>query len=1529
VWSTSGRFQVDPLMTVDPALQAHKDWINFVQPVGLVVSPRALIEAQAHIDVRAAMAPQQVLLEITNDDHDRLSDFARFTTELLGWRESDLLSGDALSDLCVTLTDLGDSLAPTFAVRGPEPDEWLLLVVETATGDDLDDDQANALRGWSASHQARFERLLRERDIPIGILTNRERIRLVYSPRGESTGHVTFVVRHMTEVQGRPILSALLMLLDAQRLFALGTNQRLPAILRQSRRYQNEVSERLAEQVLESLWVLLYGFQAADEFSRGELLRRVLNESPNDVYGGLLATIMRLVFTLYAEDRALLPTETTLYSENYSLLGLFETLREDNAHYPDTMTQRYGAWAQLLTLFRLLYDGASHDTFRVPPRHGRLFDPNVYPFLEGRTGVRDDDRTQDEGHDQQTIPRISDGVVYKILSNLLYLDGDRLSYAALDVEEIGSVYEAMMGFRLEITTSPSIGVKPKMKKGVRADVIIDLQKLLATKPENRAKLLKEEAATDVTGRALDALKSAATSEQIVAALGNKVSPYTPRILAKGAMALQPSEERRRSGSHYTPRSLTQPIVRTTLQPIVDQLCGDPACAAFDARNDPKRRDPVPGCIAQEGEANKHRHPQPEQILDLKVCDPAMGSGAFLVEACRYLGDALVRAWQVHGGVPPIPPDEDIVLVARRRIAQKCLYGVDRNPFAVDLAKLSLWLATLAKDHPFTFLDHALRHGDSLVGLTRDQIVHFDWEDSGQFVLELSDALRDALAEAEDKRARIHELADSDDVDEKQRLLGEAERATRLVRTAGDLLIAAFFGAEKGRDRKALRAATLESLRNAIRSETPIDDRADRELRSGEKPVPPFHWFLEFPEVFSRRNPGFVCFVGNPPFAAKNAVSQDHASYMPWLLARFENSNGKSDVVAFFFRAAFDLLAERGSLGMIATKTIAQGDTRASGLQPICRSRGTIFSAIRRMKWPGAAAVTVSVVHISKGAPAVARRLDGTPVPAISPFLTAGDIVDDPSRLKANLQRSFQGCNIAGKGFTFDDQQADAHPISVMHAIIRERPSSAERITPYLGGEDLNSRPDQGTDRFVIGFGRMELDECRSRWPELAALVEATVKSDRESRPKNAQSAYLAAHWWQWHTDRPTLQEAIKGMERILVASAVSEHLALVFQPPSRTFGHVLNIFAFDSAAAFCVLQSRVHEMWARFFGSTLEDRLRYSLSDGFETFAFPNAWETRETLETGGNSCYEHRAAVMAANDEGLTTTYNRFHNPDERHEDILVLRKLHDDMDRAVLDAYGWTDVEPSCEFILDYEDMEGDETASHRKKPWRYRWPDDVRDDVLARLLALNAERAKQEQLVGATEEGHVLKKRQTAAKGTVPLFDQTPRIVPTIVPDYLTLPDGAWIRPRTNDADEELAALAAVMKAVGVPTPIQTIRLAQCLAMEPSLLTAILDNTQSQIWIRLVGDEARVPGSRDQIAVNDAWGRAITQLRGTGRLTEKLAAQTWAPGPDLDALYTEGWPDGRAAFVLDFLSRHKIADLLATLPVSIQEWVRDIAA
>jgi hypothetical protein len=708
-----------------------------------------------------------------------------------------------------------------------------MLIQRLFTRTDFDKPAAGSDRHWHASPQAKFERLLRETEVPIGLLVNDTHLRLVYAPRGESSGFMTFSVAEMAQVAGRPIFAGLHLLLSAERLFTLPETQRLPAILAESRKYQNTVSTQLSKQVLAALYDLLRGLQAANDQRHGELLRDVLANDPNHVYAGLLTVLMRLVFILYAEDRGLLPGDP-VYANYYSVTGLFERLRADAARFPDTMDLRYGAWAQLLTLFRLMYEGGSHGDMHIPARQGYLFDPDRYVFLEGRP-----QGSRRHAADAFDIPRISDGVIHRVLTNLLILDGERLSYRTLDVEQIGSVYETMMGFNLEVAQGRSIAIKPTKSHG--APSTINLEALLATKATERIKWLADQTDQKLTGQAAIALKDAVCIDDVLAALDRKIDKnVTPNVVPAGSMVFQPSDERRKSGSHYTPRSLTEPIVCTTLRPILERL-GD--------------------------------QPTPEQLLDLKVCDPAMGSGAFLVEACRQLGDELVKAWHVHDCLPLIPPDEDESLHAQRLIAQRCLYGVDKNPMAVDLARLSLWLATLAKDHPFTFLDHSLRCGDSLVGLTKEQIASFHWKPSKKPLAEdvwFGDPIAEKMKTVTEYRQRILAARDDKPYEQLRQELVLADEALALARFTGDLVIAASFSASKNRERVerlnalARQLVTYLSKQGRMEDVLPLNQAVDR-LRSGDRPIEPFHWEIEFPEVFSRENGGFDAIVGNPPF----------------------------------------------------------------------------------------------------------------------------------------------------------------------------------------------------------------------------------------------------------------------------------------------------------------------------------------------------------------------------------------------------------------------------------------------------------------------------------------------------------------------------------------------------------------------------------------------------------------------------------------------------------------------------------------
>ena len=1307
-------------MAFDPELEAHKTWLGYLQPEGLVVSPHELRRKGVVLsqDVSAIQARVAVVAPPV-DDKAFIGSFAQFAREVLEWPLAQLAGspGGPLvpESFCVPLPEFGDVLRPTHALLDAEG-RVLLPVWELAPGTGLD--RAVEGSGWSASPEARMERLLREHgdgghgsDLLAGLLCNGKELRLVVAPRGESSGYVTWPVAPLTQVAGRPLLAALVMLLGAHRLLDAPADSRLPQLLKESRKYQSVVSTQLAEQVLYGLWELLRGFQGADALSTDKFLSRLAREHPEQIYGGLLTVMLRLVFVLFAEHRGLFPGDI-VFQENYAISGLFERLRADAGRYPDTMDQRYGAWAALLALFRLVHGGGGHAArFSLPARHGELFDPARYPFLEGAYVAHDT-------LERFESPKVSDGCVLRVLEALLVLDGERLTYRALDVEQIGSVYEAMMGFKVEVAHGLSVAVRPD-------HVVVDLEALLATSAGERAKRLKEIAACDLAPKAQAALKTACTQEELLAAVGNRISRFTPRPVPAFGLYLQPTEERRRSGSHYTPRELTAPIVETTLAPILRELGASPTAA---------------------------------QLLSLKVCDPAMGSGAFLVETCRQLAEHVVRAWERHGGMPKLAPDEDALLHARRLVAQRCLYGVDRNPFAVSLAKLSVWLVTLARDHAFTFLDHALKHGDSLLGLTRERIERFHWlpeADAGP----LFAGVKASAVKAASLRARIggeHEGSEAAQTLD----LKEANDEVHGARRMGDLVLLAFMSREKPKERESFRTLLRERLRRAVDGDAEESASLDAELsqrKSEEPPFAPFHWELEFPEVFERAENGFDAVVGNPPFlGGKRITTVLGEATRDWLATCFEDSNSSSDVVAYFFRRAFELLRAGGTFGLIATNTISQGDTRATGLRGICSRGGVIFEARRRFKWPiPGAAVIVSVVHIRKGPHDATLILDGKTVGRISAFLFRHGADNDPHPLRANEGKSFIGAYVLGMGFTFDDSSVDddANRLVEMHRLVAKNPKNAERIFLFLGGEELNDSPTQSPHRYVINFGDISEGEARSSWPDLMSILELKVKPSRLLVKRDAHRR----NWWHYGDKRPALFAELRRIEceqppekqRVLANSLISAHLSFAFQPTRRVFSHKLNVVTLHQDAAIALLQGRVHEVWARFLSSTMKDDLNYSPSDCFETFPFPSKWEANAVLEAAGREYDTFRAKLMVDNDEGLTKTYNRFHDPNEQDPRIHKLRDLHAALDRAVLDAYGWTDLAPTCDFELEYEIDEAE--YANRKKPWRYRWNEAMRDEVLARLLSLNQSRAEEERLTGkAAPAPEAPKKTKKAGRG-----------------------------------------------------------------------------------------------------------------------------------------------------------------------------------
>ena len=194
------------------------------------------------------------------------------------------------------------------------------------------------------------------------------------------------------------------------------------------------------------------------------------------------------------------------------------------------------------------------------------------------------------------------------------------------------------------------------------------------------------------------------------------------------------------------------------------------------------------------------------------------------------------------------------------------------------------------------------------------------------------------------------------------------------------------------------------------------ETAARKLRSGESGVPPFHWSVEFPEVFARENGGFDGIVGNPPFLGGTSISEKIGmKYFQYLSFNYPPAGHHCDLVGYFFKRAFELLRLNGAMGLVATNTIAQGDTREGSLAPILSDGGSIYRALRRYVWPGEAAVIVSVIHILKGEPSTAVQLNGRIASRISAFLIDGNQDKSPEKLRASPYFSL-GCKIYGQGF---------------------------------------------------------------------------------------------------------------------------------------------------------------------------------------------------------------------------------------------------------------------------------------------------------------------------------------------------------------------------------------------------------------------------------------------------------------------------------------------------------------------------------
>lgn len=474
--------------------------------------------------------------------------------------------------------------------------------------------------------------------------------------------------------------------------------------------------------------------------------------------------------------------------------------------------------------------------------------------------------------------------------------------------------------------------------------------------------------------------------------------------------------------------------------------------------------------------------------------------------------------------------------------------------------------------------------------------------------------------------------------------------------------------------------------------------------------------------------GFDAILGNMPFLGGRRIATQHGEdYAAWL-TDVQGGTGGTDYVGYFFLRGRELVPERAAIGFIATDAIGDGDNRRTTLVPLVDGGFELYRAQTGLPWPGKAAVLVAVVHLARGEVAQrvkAKVFDSRTVPWINSRLRAAPERPDPLPLRDNDGCALVGCFLRGDGFLLSPEEADAH--------VREHPAEAAVVKPYLTGDDLNNRPDQRPSRHVITFWDMSLEEAQG-FPASFRILEDRVRPQRMRLKTSGVDADHRKHWWRFANTRKELRERTTGLPRVLAAARVSKHVLFSFTSPDFVPSEQVVVFPLPSFTAFAVLQSRVHESWVLLVAGARGEGVRYSASECFDNFAFPvrDALSALSDLEAIGRLAYEARTAYTALTGIGLTDLYNRLKDASCSDPQIEDLRRLHEAMDRAVLSAYGWSDIQlpPFCSLGRSYESAR-----------------DAFRDEVTDRLHVLNTERSSSE--TSPLRAGSTVRKAGSRAK------------------------------------------------------------------------------------------------------------------------------------------------------------------------------------
>ena len=1008
-------------------------------------------------------------------------------------------------------------------------------------------------------------------------------------------------------------------------------------------------------------------------------------DSLNDEF---LTLVYRLLFLLVIEERHLVferdadQSKRNIYYAYYSLQSLRKrcvTIGPEEKYYHD-------AYEQLKTVFALFEDNDFGNTLGIKALMGDLFNKDEMKILK-QVHINNWD--------------FAEGV--KLFDS--YFDEDRkvkvrVNYAALNVEEFGSIYEGL----LEL--DPSIE-------------------------------------RDING----SLK----------------------------FSYVQGEDRDNSSSHYTPEELVDPLIKSALNPLIEKKLQ---------------------------EVDKEH-----ALLSIRVCDDACGSGHILLNAARRIDLELARVRTKSDN-----PDPTSFRNAEKDVIRNCIYGIDKNPQAVKLCKVALWLESHNPGTSLGFLDNHIKCGDTLVGVARVEDIFKTipsdtfktYKDSDKkYYAELKKWNDDVIkkqkkakeSEAQDVfrkeidsdiQSVIAEMAQVSKMDDSTPELAEEKKSNYLkvtstsawkkLKVLADMRLAGYF-ADKTQQQPLV---TEDVYRKYLTGEKDIENDGEAiyaQQVSEQKGF--FHWFLEFAEVMAEG--GFDCFLGNPPFKGdKRLRSVFGELYVDFLSAQYKDA-GVIDLVGYFVRRNYDLLHEDSSMATLSTNSIAQGKTREGSLCVIEKAQGQIIMAKKSMLWPGEAAVYISLFALHKGTFKGSRILDGKKVNYISTFFDCERMECETFPLAQNSERSYIGTLVLGKGFVLNE--ADALNL------INQDKKNRDVLFPYIIGEDLNNSFDQSANRWIINFKEIPYNKelsplgykgpCASDYPDCLDIVEKLVKPTRIEKQKDG-SVVQKDKWWIYARVRNEMYSKICDISKCLVIALTSKSVAFTFISTEQVIDQSLVVFPFNRYYFMAVLQSAIHFYWAYKFCTTMKGDFRYaSLSAIFEPYPFPAGFEPnreyvpeeilaaedadeqikqhKATLDALGEKLDNQRKAIMLKIKIGLTNLYNLYHQEalsaasiaktakcsDADAEwalgEFMKMRQVQVECDTAVAAAYGWSDIALNHGFY-DLEFLPENDRRRYTVCP-------DARKEIMTRLLKLNNDRHKQELAAGLVDDtGKLLKKSPT---------------------------------------------------------------------------------------------------------------------------------------------------------------------------------------